>query len=188
MEYAKYANAGEVNAIDDEVRLLNENMALAHITINNVKETPDIKLLQAVCKINESFNSYKKIIDSDFVKLFKSALEQSSYHDIKVWTVDEDMKHYPDDQIKILNSIIQKFDLKPGIYSDKFQSSKIGNNIKYLRSVVFTFERDESSQYITVIIMIREQILPFVARNGRGKEIYRATLKMNNYVDGEKNE
>ena len=105
MEYAKYA-------IDDEVRLLNENMALAHITINNVKETPDIKLLQAVCKINESFNSYKKIIDSDFVKLFKSALEQSSYHDTKVWVIDEDMTHYPEDQIKILNSIIQKFGLR----------------------------------------------------------------------------
>ena len=106
MEYVKYVN-------DDEVRLLNENMELAHITINNVKETPDIKLLQAVCKINESFNGYKKkIIDSDFVKLFKSALEQSSYHDTKVWTVDEDMKHYPDDQIKILNSIMQKFGLR----------------------------------------------------------------------------
>ena len=85
---------------------------------------------------------------------------------------------------KKLKPIIKIFDVKPGIYSDKFQSSKIGNNITYLRSVAFTFERDESFQNMTVTIMVRERILPYATRNGADKEIYKATI----YVDEKKEE
>lgn len=99
-------------AITDEVKLLNENMTLAHITINNIKEISDVKLLEIIRKINESFKSYKNFIDSDFVQLFRLALEENSYHDTKVWTLDKDMKLYPKDQFEILETILKKFGLK----------------------------------------------------------------------------
>ena len=140
MEYIEYA-------INDEVKLLNENMALTHITINNVKETSDLKLLEIVCKINESFKSYKNFIDSDFVSLFKLSLEENSFHDKKVWTMDDDMKHYPEDQIKILNSIIQKFGLR--IMTSTITGGYIKQPTKYQKCARVSIEflaKDERQQ------------------------------------------
>ena len=138
------------HAFDNEVKSLNENMALAHITINNAKETCDVKLLKIICKINDSFYSYKKFIDSDFVNLFKLAVEQNSYLDTKVWTIDEDMKHYQEDQIKILNSIMQNFGLK--IMTSNITGGYLKQPTKYQECarVSITFHGEDENDRIHV--------------------------------------
>ena len=187
-----YGKLAALKKSKQDIKFFQRIISILDIGENNENIDDDIAAVGASIKnlqnhLEEFINNVLLEVYELMLTQYKTALRFDIYIGPDAESNNKNDKLYKT-ACRKLKPIIKIFDVKPGIYSDKFQSSKIGNDITYLRSVSFTFERDESFQNMTVTIMVRERILPYATRNGADKEIYKATLKMNNYVDGEKNE
>ena len=190
--YTVYKKIENLREMKQDIKFFQRIISILDIGENHDSIDDDINTVEASIKnlqkhLEEFINNELLEVYELMLTQYKTAKRFDIYIGPDVESNTKNDKLYKT-ACRKLKPIIKIFDVKPGIYSDKFQSSKIGNNITYLRSVSFTFERDESFQNMTVTIMVRESILPYATRNGADKEIYKATLKMNNYVNGEKNE
>lgn len=154
----------DIEENDDEI---NKDINEIESSINNLKS-----------HLEEFIN--KKILEA--YKLMPSDYKEQRHIDFyigpDVSSKIENVKWYKDVRTK-LKPIIKIFKIKPGVYSDRLQSSKIGNDIVYSRSVGFDFECDESFQNMTVTIMIRERLLnSAIGKTGADKKIYESKIKI----------